>query len=82
MENDEVVSKALALYNVQGQVQVSTSTAIQDLRHASRPGKSVLDSLPALVQQLAAEATEHGVVVLPDQAGAGPMFVCLLLKNA
>lgn len=82
MENDEVVSKALA--NMQGQLEVSTGTANQYLgrQHAPGAGKSVLDSLPGLMQQLGAEATEHGVIILPDQTGAGPMYVCLLMKNA
>ncbi|KAL3142005.1 NOL1/NOP2/Sun domain member 3 [Trebouxia sp. C0010 RCD-2024] len=81
LENDEVVSKALA--NVPGQMQLGTSTAVdhQHHEHASGVNKSVLDSLPGLVQQLGAEPTQHGLMILPDQAAAGPMFVCLLLKN-
>ena len=82
LENDEVVSKAMA--NMQGQVQVSTGAANQNLdqQHAPGAGNPVLDSLPGLIQQLGAEGTEHGVIILPDQTGAGPMYVCLLMKNA
>ena len=81
-ENDEVVVKALA--NIQGQLQVSTSTAMQYLsqQHAPSAGKPVLDSLAGLIQHLGTEATEHGSIILPDQKGAGPMYVCLLLKSA
>lgn len=82
MENDEVVSRALA--NIQGHLQVSTGTAMQylDHQHAPSAGESVLDSLTGLIQHLGTEATEHGAIILPDQQGAGPMYVCLLVKNA
>ena len=81
-ENDEVVVKALT--NIQGQLQVSTGSAMQYLsqQHAYSASKPVLDSLAGLIQHLGAEATEHGFIILPDQEGAGPMYVCLLLKNA
>lgn len=82
MENDQVVAKALA--SAQGRVQVCTSSAVgqSHQQHASSVHQSVLDSMPEIVQQLGAEATQHGLVVLPDQAGAGPMFVCVLQKSA
>lgn len=81
MENDEVVAKALV--NTQGQ-QVSTGAAMQhlDQQHAASAGISVLGSVTGLVQRLGAEATEHGLMILPDQTGAGPMYVCLIVKNA
>lgn len=77
-----MVTKALA--NIQGQLQVSTGTAMQylDQQHAPGAGKSVLHSLTGLVQHLGTEATQHGIIILPDQQGAGPMYVCLLVKNA
>ena len=82
VENDEVVAKALA--NIQGQLQVGTDAAMQhlDQQHAPSAGLSVLSSVTGLIQQLGAEATEHGFMILPDQTGAGPMYVCLLVKNA
>lgn len=79
MENDEVVSKALA--NMQGQLHVSTANEYLDQQHSPSAGYPVVDSLTRLIQQLRAEATEHGVMILPDQTGAGPMYVCLLLKE-
>ena len=80
MENDEVVSRALA--NVQNHMQVKCSDSMQSMLKQSSNKASGLDevSLPALLQQLGAEATQHGALVLPDKTGAGPMFVCLLHK--
>ena len=80
MENDEVVSKALA--NVQDQMQVDCSASIQSMlmQPSDKAGGLHVVSLPALLQQLGAEVTQHGALVLPDKAGVGPMFVCLLHK--
>ena len=80
IENDDVVTKALA--HVQGQMIVSASTATHQMlqQSATCPDESVVSSLPALLQHLQAEPTKHGVTILPDKAGSGPMFVCLLNK--
>ena len=81
-ENDQVVTKALAC--VQGQMQVSASNKphqlLQQLSAVPSADAKWATTLSVLLHQLGAEPTEHGIIVLPDRAGAGPMYVCLLLK--
>ena len=38
-------------------------------------------SAEKLLQMLCAERTEHGFIILPDQAGSGPMYVAVLYKH-
>ena len=83
LENDQVVAKTLS--SLQGQMQISISSSLhQMLKEPStnpiEPAE-VSTSLAELLHRLGAEATEHGVLVLPDKAGSGPMYVCLLLKS-
>ena len=82
LENDQVVSKALSI--LQAQMHISISSDSQQL--LKEPSEFPLEpssastSLGHLLLRLGAEPTEHGLLVLPDKAGSGPMYVCLLLK--
>lgn len=82
LENDQVVSKALSI--LQDQMHISISCDSQQL--LKEPCELPLEpsnastSLGQLLLRLGAEPTEHGLLVLPDKAGSGPMYVCLLLK--
>lgn len=83
LENDQVVSKAIAL--LQDQMHISISSNPQQMlkehvKLASGPF-SASTSLAQLLQQMGAEPTKHGIIVLPDKAGSGPMYVCLLFKS-
>ncbi len=83
IENDQVVSKALAL--LQDEMHISISRNPQQMlkepvKLPSEPFRAST-SLAELLHQVGAEPTQHGIIVLPDKAGSGPMYVCLLLKS-
>ena len=84
LENDQVVSKALSGLQ-ETQMQISISTKVHEmLQQSAAPcaeASKVLTPLTELLMQLKAEPTEHGMIVMPDKAGSGPMYVCLLLKS-
>ncbi|DBB11045.1 TPA: 5-methylcytosine rRNA methyltransferase nsun4 [Trebouxia sp. C0006] len=97
LENDQVVSKAIAL--LQDQMHISIGSYPQQMlrepiKLPSEPIELPLEpiklpsepfrasaSLAELLHQVGAEPTKHGIIVLPDKAGSGPMYVCLLLKS-
>ena len=78
-----MVSNALSI--LQDQMHISISSNSQQL--LKEPSdlplepSSATTSLGQLLLRLGAESTEHGILVLPDKAGSGPMYVCLLFKS-
>ena len=78
-----MVTKALS--SLQPEMHISVGGSVHDLlqRPPKLHGEPVGASVPLaeLLQRLKAEATEHGILVLPDSAGSGPMYLCLLLKS-
>ena len=79
LENDEVVSKVIATW--EGDVDVSVV-------HQPIPGaedRQMLEGnqgINTVMQLIGAERTQLGLLVLPDQAGAGPMYISVLCKAA
>lgn len=67
-ENDDVVTAAVKQSG--GNISV---VAVQDWE---------LLCIDELLQLVGADPTQHGVNVLPDKAGMGPIYVCLLQKAA
>ena len=84
LENDQVVIRALL--SVQDQMRISVSSEAQHMLQQSgtKSGdvSGTATKLAEMLHQLGTETTEHGVMVLPDRAGAGPMYACLLHKLA
>ncbi len=83
LENDQVVSKAVALLQDEMHISISSKPRQMLKEPVKLPSESfrASASLAGLLHQVGAEPTEHGVIVLPDKAGSGPMYVCLLLKS-
>ncbi|KAL0021804.1 hypothetical protein WJX77_002119 [Trebouxia sp. C0004] len=83
LENDQVVSKALALLQDQMHISISSNPKQMLKEHDQLPSEPfrASTSLAELLRQVGAEPTQHGIIVLPDKAGSGPMYVCLLLKS-
>ncbi len=90
LENDQVVSKAIALLQDQMHISISSypqqmlkepiKLPLEPIKLPSEPFRASA-SLAELLHQVGAEPTKHGIIVLPDKAGSGPMYVCLLLKS-
>lgn len=78
LENDDVVHKVLASWSGDNAIEV-----VPHFIPASEDNTqcSCSHSLQALMQLLGAEATQLGLLVLPDKAGAGPMYICVLCKQ-
>ena len=78
LENDKVVSKVLASWP-----GVDTTKVLSELSwsnvNGQQPQRS--GSIEGLLKLLGTEETEHGLLILPDQAGSGPMYVCVLHKQ-
>ncbi len=83
LENDQVVSKAIALLQDQMHISISSNPQQMLKEHVKLPSEPfrASTSLAELLHQVGAEPTKHGIIVLPDKAGSGPMYVCLLLKS-
>lgn len=83
LENDQVVSKAVALLPDQMRISISSNPQQMLKEHVELPSEPLRasTSLAELLRQVGAEPTQHGIIVLPDKAGSGPMYVCLLLKS-
>ena len=91
------MSKAIALLQDQMHISISSSPQqmlkepiklpsepielpLEPIKLPSEPFRAST-SLAELLHRLGAEPTKHGIIVLPDKTGSGPMYVCLLLKS-
>ncbi|KAA6410725.1 MAG: NOL1 NOP2 sun family, partial [Trebouxia sp. A1-2] len=74
LENDQVVSKAVALLPDQMRISISSNPQQMLKEHVELPSEPLRasTSLAELLRQVGAEPTQHGIIVLPDKAGSGP----------
>jgi len=78
LENDQVVSKAIALLQDQMHISISSypqqmlkepiKLPLEPIKLPSEPFRASA-SLAELLHQVGAEPTKHGIIVLPDKAG-------------
>lgn len=72
LENDDVVSNALSR---------AASTMKRSCIQVIKPGEPEYGMDDATLALFGAEPTTHGVLVLPDNVGTGPMYVAVLTKQ-
>lgn len=78
LENDKVVSKVLASWHGDTSVKVVQQPFPSAEESQALKGNQ---SINTLMQLIGAERTELGLLVLPDQAGAGPMYISVICKQ-
>ena len=79
MENDDVVTKALASWK--GSDDITVAPQLQQLTDEPTAAVPIPVHVHNLLQTLAAKQTQHGYIVLPDQACSGPMYVSIIHKH-
>eukprot|EP00983_Pelagomonas_calceolata_P128540 1161519-Pelagomonas_calceolata.AAC.2 len=72
MENDGVVSKALERY---------PNVCVVMPKHPNYYPASLADQHVSLQETFSPEATKHGVLLMPDLCGHGPIYVSVLEKR-
>lgn len=78
LENDDVVSTVLASWEGDGAITVTHPLMADSKDRNCQTSKLDVQSL---AQMLGAEQTELGMLILPDCADAGPMYICVLCKQ-
>lgn len=78
LENDKVVSKVLATWTEEHTAKVGSKLLLSNVsgQQPQRRG-----NIEELLKLLGTEETEHGLLILPDQAGSGPMYISVLCKQ-